>query len=954
MLLEGSTSARSCRRAAARSAQPFIVTRSERQRRARARRPAGDDAAAGARRGRRATTSGSCCGAGCTSASWSTSTRPSSGAATSSCATCSAPTRQSGALAVGDQVAVGQTVQFHVRDAGAADEDLRELLAGVAARAPRSLFTCNGRGRHLFGVPDHDAGLVDAAPRPDPARGRVLRRRDRPGRRSQLPPRLHRQPRPLPREATSAPPRRRTRERPRPERPVPKAARAGGTSASVANRRRDRHVGGKHEGAPRGGRLRAGNPEDPPVPSEIEQRGINVIRGLAMDAVQKANSGHPGTPMALAPLAHVLFTRVMRYDAQRTRLARPRPVRALERARVDAPLLDALPHRLRARARRPRAVPAVGLDDAGSPRVRPRAGHRGHDRSARPGHRQRGRHRARRGATCARASAPRSPTTTSSRSARRRPRGGREPRGRVARRSPRSRSARRRLRRQPHHDRRPDRARVHRRRPEALRGVRLARRRARRGRQRPRRARGGAPRGHGRGGPAERSSCCAATSAGRRRSTPTRRRRTATPLGDGRGPRGQGDPRPAARRALLRARRRARATTARPARAARREREAWEQRTAGAARPRARRCADDYDACLDGRGLDGWEAKLPTWTPGERSRRASACSARCSTRSSTSCPASSAAAPTSPGNTGTLSSKGAGDHRTHELERAPDPLRHPRARHGRDHERHGGRRARSRSAARSSCSATTCARRCASPRSPATRSRSSGRTTRSVSARTARPTSRSSSSRRCGRCPGLRVIRPADANETAEAWRVHIDGDGPTAIVLTRQKVPVLEGTAERARRRCRAGRVRARRRARPATSTSCSSAPAPRCRSASARRELLAADGSRRPGRVDAVLGAVRGARPDEHRDEVLPPGVPDARGRGRRQLRLGALRRRRRRDRPLRRVGARATSRMREFGFTAEHVVDRARALLGVPDPRHCDATEETRADAERRSPG
>jgi transketolase len=48
---------------------------------------------------------------------------------------------------------------------------------------------------------------------------------------------------------------------------------------------------------------------------ELEQRGINVIRGLAMDAVQKANSGHPGTPMALAPLAHVLWTRVMKYDA---------------------------------------------------------------------------------------------------------------------------------------------------------------------------------------------------------------------------------------------------------------------------------------------------------------------------------------------------------------------------------------------------------------------------------------------------------------------------------------------------------------------------------------------------------------------------------------------------------------------------------------------------------------
>jgi transketolase len=46
----------------------------------------------------------------------------------------------------------------------------------------------------------------------------------------------------------------------------------------------------------------------------LEQRAINVIRGLAMDAPQAANSGHPGTAMALAPLAHVLWSRVLRYD----------------------------------------------------------------------------------------------------------------------------------------------------------------------------------------------------------------------------------------------------------------------------------------------------------------------------------------------------------------------------------------------------------------------------------------------------------------------------------------------------------------------------------------------------------------------------------------------------------------------------------------------------------------
>ncbi|HEX4245347.1 MAG TPA: transketolase, partial [Acidimicrobiales bacterium] len=46
----------------------------------------------------------------------------------------------------------------------------------------------------------------------------------------------------------------------------------------------------------------------------LEQLGINVIRGLSMDAPQHANAGHPGTAMALAPLAHVLFTRVLRHD----------------------------------------------------------------------------------------------------------------------------------------------------------------------------------------------------------------------------------------------------------------------------------------------------------------------------------------------------------------------------------------------------------------------------------------------------------------------------------------------------------------------------------------------------------------------------------------------------------------------------------------------------------------
>src|ERR687884_292397 len=49
--------------------------------------------------------------------------------------------------------------------------------------------------------------------------------------------------------------------------------------------------------------------------TDLEQRAINVIRGLCMDGPQAANSGHPGTGMALAPLAHVLWSRVMTYDS---------------------------------------------------------------------------------------------------------------------------------------------------------------------------------------------------------------------------------------------------------------------------------------------------------------------------------------------------------------------------------------------------------------------------------------------------------------------------------------------------------------------------------------------------------------------------------------------------------------------------------------------------------------
>ncbi len=50
--------------------------------------------------------------------------------------------------------------------------------------------------------------------------------------------------------------------------------------------------------------------------TDIDELCINTIRTLSMDAIQKANSGHPGTPMALAPLAYVLWQRYLRFDPQ--------------------------------------------------------------------------------------------------------------------------------------------------------------------------------------------------------------------------------------------------------------------------------------------------------------------------------------------------------------------------------------------------------------------------------------------------------------------------------------------------------------------------------------------------------------------------------------------------------------------------------------------------------------
>jgi small ligand-binding sensory domain FIST len=76
---------------------------------------------------------------------------------------------EAGTIAIGEPVRVGQTVRLQVRDAESADEDLRAALATQLEALPTEgaagalLFTCNGRGSHMFNAPDHDATAVGDA-----------------------------------------------------------------------------------------------------------------------------------------------------------------------------------------------------------------------------------------------------------------------------------------------------------------------------------------------------------------------------------------------------------------------------------------------------------------------------------------------------------------------------------------------------------------------------------------------------------------------------------------------------------------------------------------------------------------------------------------------------------------------------------------------------------------------
>ena len=534
--------------------------------------------------------------------------------------------------------------------------------------------------------------------------------------------------------------------------------------------------------------------------TDIDRLSIDTIRTLSMDGVQKANSGHPGLPMAMAPAAYLLFARIMEHnpadphwpDRDRFVLSAPATARCcctrvLHLIGYDLSL-DELKH-----------FRQWGSLTPGPPRARPRPRHA----------RRRGHHRAARArasptasawrwpsASCASTSAPRSRTTASSRSSptatswraspprpRRWPASSASGGSSTSTTTTTSRSTARRELSFDTEDvaKRFEAYGWHVQTVDDANDLERARGRDRR---RPCARRS-----------ARRSSASSRSSAGPSPNKQGTSKAHGSPLGEDEVRADQGGPGLGSRPALRRARRRLRAL--RPAsRAARALQAEWEQRFRVLARRRTPSSPTQWDAAWAGKPLPGVREALDgiDWEQGQarhalgRPEGDGRLRATTSRRWSAARPTSaSRPRPSSPAATSAALHAAAAPARNvffgvreHGMGGAVNGM----AGHGGIVRPYGSTFLQFADYMRGSI-------RLVGADGPR-RSRGSTRTTRSASARTARPTSPSSTSPRCARSPGSSVIRPGDANETARgvARRSSRTSTGRRRSILSRQDLP--------------------------------------------------------------------------------------------------------------------------------------------------------------------
>jgi transketolase N-terminal domain/subunit len=72
------------------------------------------------------------------------------------------------------------------------------------------------------------------------------------------------------------------------------------------------------------------------APASLDTLCINSIRMLAVDAINKSNSGHPGLPMGCAPMGYALWDKFLNHNPKNPEVVQPRPLRAVRRTRLHA------------------------------------------------------------------------------------------------------------------------------------------------------------------------------------------------------------------------------------------------------------------------------------------------------------------------------------------------------------------------------------------------------------------------------------------------------------------------------------------------------------------------------------------------------------------------------------------------------------------------------------------